>query len=96
MKREPESLLLDFCVRQRRSFSTAAWARFEAVGPLEKAVAARFLAGVEWYGHREGLAHFADTLTTQKFAELSAATNFDPGRFGGLLKARLARADESP
>jgi hypothetical protein len=91
MKRDAEKQILDFCVEQRSRFSAEAWARFDALSAKEKATVVRFLAGVEWYGHREELAGLAASLSADRFAELNAATGFDSGRFAGLLKARLAR-----
>jgi hypothetical protein len=91
MKRNIENRLLDFCIQQHARFTAEAWDRFDALNTKEKATVARFLAGVEWYGHREELARLADSLTAEKFAELSAATGFDGGRFAGLLRTRLER-----
>jgi hypothetical protein len=92
MKRDTENRLLEFCVQQQTAFSRDAWAQFAVLSELEKATVARFLAGVGWYGSREELARFADTVTSANFAELSRATNFDASRFSGLLKAHLAHA----
>ena len=93
MKRDTESRLLEFCVQQRRAFSRDAWAEFAALSELEKATVARFLAGVNWFGSREELARFADTVTNASFAELSRETHFDAPRFSSRLKALLAHAD---
>lgn len=90
MTRETESQLLDFCVQQHRSFSLAAWTGFDVLSAKEKATVARYLAGVSWFGQQEELSRFAASLTPEKFAELSAAINFDSSRFAGLLRMRLA------
>lgn len=82
-------------MQQQRAFSREAWTEFAGLGELEKATVARFLAGVSWYGSREELARFADTVTHANFAELSRATDFDAPRFSGLLKAHLAQANRN-
>ena len=94
MKRDTESRLLEFCVQQQRAFSHEAWTEFAALSQLEKATVARFLAGVSWYGSREELARFADTVTSANFAELSRATDFDAPRFSSRLKVWLERAKQ--
>jgi hypothetical protein len=48
MNRESESLLVGFCVEQHARFDAGDWARFSAVGAVELAAAARYLAGVDW------------------------------------------------
>ena len=93
MNRESESLLVGFCVEQHGRFDTGAWARFSAVGPAELAAAARYLAGVDWYGHRAALGNVAAALSPLRFAELAHATGFDASRFSGLLKAHLRQAE---
>jgi len=92
MNREAELRLIDFCAQQHRAFVSADWVRFDAVKDLEKAATARYLAGVDWYGNRAELGRLADDFSPSRFAELAAATGFDPSRFAGLLKTRLARA----
>ena len=89
MTREAESRLLAFCAAQRSAFEPVAWTRFDAVGKLELSAAARYLAGVEWYGHQTTLARVADQITTLNFVELTQMVDFDPGRFKGLLQARV-------
>lgn len=89
MTREAESQLLDFCVAQRGAFDANAWACFNAVSEMELAATARYLAGVDWFGHQKTLARVADQLTTLNFEELTQRADFDPGRFKGLLQARL-------
>gem|GEM_PF-565155 len=93
MTREAESQLLAFCASQREAFDSSAWACFGAVSEMELAATARYLAGVEWFGHQQTLTHVADQLTTFNFEELSQRVDFDPGRFKGMLQARLVHAD---
>lgn len=92
MNRDSESRLVGFCVEQHGCFDAGAWARFSTVKTDELAVAARYLAGVEWYGNRVELAAVAAELNPMAFAELARATNFDASRFAGLLKAHLRHA----
>lgn len=92
MTREAEAQLLAFCAAQRDAFDARAWAGFDAVTALELAATARYLAGVEWFGHRQTLARVADQLTPHNFEELTQRVDFDPGRFKGLLQARLVHA----
>lgn len=94
MTREAESRLLAFCAAQRAAFEPGAWTRFDAVSPMELCATARYLAGVEWFGHRENLARLADRMSMLNFEELSQRVDFDPGRFKGMLQARLVRADD--
>ena len=93
MNRESESLLVGFCVEQHARFDAGAWARFSAVGPVELAATARYLAGVDWYGHRAALGDVAAELSPLRFAELARTTGFDASRFSGLLKAHLRQAE---
>ncbi len=93
MTRKAESQLLAFCATQRDAFDASAWACFNAVSEMELAATARYLAGVEWFGHQRTLARIADQLTTLNFEELTQRADFDPGRFKGLLQARLVHAD---
>ncbi len=92
MNRDSESQLVRFCVEQHGRFDADAWGQFSAVSSLELATTARYLAGVEWYGHRAALVEVAAALTSRPFAELVRATNFDASRFAGLLKAHLRHA----
>ncbi len=92
MNRDSESRLVGFCVEQHGGFDAGAWARFSAVKPDELATAARYLAGVEWYGNRAALAAVAAELSPLAFAELARTTGFDASRFAGLLKAHLRHA----
>lgn len=91
MNREAESRLIDFCVEQYGRFNPAAWENFTAVTSLELAAVARFLAGVEWFGHQTELREVADRVTSARFAELARDTRFSPSRFAGLLMAHLGR-----
>jgi hypothetical protein len=93
MNRESEARLVGFCVEQHGRFDAGAWARFSAVGAAELAAAARYLAGVDWYGHRAALGDVAAELSPLRFAELAHATGFDASRFSGLLKAHLRQAE---
>ena len=92
MTREAESQLLAFCAAQRDAFDSRAWECFNAVSEMELAATVRYLAGVEWFGHQKLLTRVADQLTTLNFEELAQRADFDPGRFKGLLQARLVHA----
>lgn len=81
--------MLAFCASQRAAFDSAAWERFEGVSKLEVAAAARYLAGVDWYGHRTMLARVADRMTPLNFEQLSQTVDFEPGRFMSMLRALL-------
>ena len=94
MTRDAESELLAFCASQKASFDAPAWAAYRGVSELELAAVARYLAGVDWYGHQAELTSIADQLTPLNFEELSRRVDFDPARFKGLLQARLDRAVE--
>jgi hypothetical protein len=95
MNRDSESRLVGFCVEQHGGFDAGAWLQCSAVSPAELAAAARYLAGVEWYGHRGALAAVAAELSPAAFAELARATDFDASRFAGRLKAHLQHAGRS-
>jgi len=92
MNRDSESRLIGFCVEQHGGFEAEAWGQFSDVAPAERAVAVRYLAGVDWYGHRLELRAVADRLSLRPFAELAMETAFDASRFAGLLKAHLRHA----
>ena len=92
MNRESEAQLVGFCVEQHGRFDAEAWGQFSAVSPVELAAAARYLAGVDWFGHRAALAEVAAGLSPHPFAELARAADFDASRFAGLLKAHLRYA----
>ena len=94
MNRESESRLLAFCVEQRSRFNATAWMEFSALAPLELAAAARYLAGVAWYGHQRELREVADRLSPKSFSDLAREVEFEPGRFAGLLKAHLQHAGQ--
>lgn len=94
MNRESESQLIGFCVAQHGRFDAPAWRQFSSVSPAELAVAARYLAGVEWYGHRAEVAEVAQALSPLPFADLLRATDFDASRFAGQLKAHLHHAEQ--
>lgn len=95
MLRDSESRLLAFCVQQHGQFAASAWRQFTAVSPAELAAAARYLSGVAWYGHQPALRAVADSLGEKSFAALVLETGFDPGRFGGLLRAHLRQAGQA-
>jgi len=95
MKRSQETALLDFCHQQRGSFDEHAWESFGEASCVELATVATYLAGVAWFGNQEKLRHVAGTLLGGKvrsFPDLAKETRFEPSRFAGLLKARLAYA----
>lgn len=92
MTREAESQLLDFCVQQRETFSPLDWLRFRSVNSDVLATTALFLAGVDWYGHREQLLDVAGQLQegcVGQLPEMAKRTDFSCGRFSNMLRARL-------
>jgi hypothetical protein len=89
MTRLGEAHLLAFCASQREAFEPLEWEHFDAVTKLELAATARYLAGVEWYGHQQELARVADRMTKLNFEQLTETVDFEPSRFKGLLQARL-------
>ena len=95
MNRESEARLLEFCVHQRRNFDPAAWAAFPYVSRDELACAARFLAGVDWYGREEQLSQEAERLapgSRGQLSDLASRTHFDCGRFSNMLRMELNHA----
>ena len=95
MKRSQETALLDFCHQQKGSFDERAWKSFGEASSVELATVATYLAGVEWFGNQEKLRRIAGALLGGKaksFPDLARETRFEPSRFAGLLKARLAYA----
>lgn len=98
MNRVAEMALLDFCVRQKSRFQPQQWHEFAAVANHELAAAALFLAGVDWYGHRDALVAVAEHLqpgSVGRFSQLAKASAMDCGRFSSMLKARLVHHDKS-
>lgn len=92
MNRANEQELLDFCARQKESFSSKQWQDFSLVKKNELAAAALFLAGSDWYGHRNELLDLVDHLFPGRkggFAQLEHDAAMDCGRFSNMLKARL-------
>jgi len=95
MIRESESELLDFCAMQRREFCTDAWTQFEPLEKREMAAVCLFLAGVDWFGHENGLREAAQKLligVPMTFGALARSLRFDCPRFANLLKRRLGHA----
>lgn len=98
MDRVAEAALLDFCAKQKTEFSAQRWHEFEAVENTELAAAALFLAGVDWYGHKEELIAVTEHLRpgyVGKFSQLAKESAFDCSRFSSMLKVRLTRYDKS-
>jgi len=95
MKRSQETALLDFCHQQRGGFDERAWTASGVASSVELATVATYIAGVSWFGNQEKLRHVAGALLGGKvksFPDLARETRFEPSRFAGLLKARLACA----
>lgn len=95
MTRESESELLSFCASQRRDFHADAWIGFDRVENREMAAVCLFLAGADWYGHREGLTQAAKRLLNgvpETFESLARVLRFDCLRFSTMLKRRLGHA----
>ena len=95
MTRESESELLNFCATQRRDFRADAWTQFEHVEKREMAAVCLFLAGVDWFGHEQGLRSAARKLlagSETSFANLASSLRFDCSRFANSLKRRLSHA----
>lgn len=95
MTRESESELLSFCAAQRGDFHADAWTRFDRVEKREVAAVCLFLAGVDWFGHRQQLATIGHSLlgcANTTFAQLVSLLSFDCARFSNLLKRRIGHA----
>jgi hypothetical protein len=98
MDRVAEMELLDFCAKQKARFSVQRWHEFGSVKNSELAAAALFLAGVDWYGHKDDLLDVAEHLHpgyVGKFSQLAKESAMDCSRFSNMLKARLAHNDKS-
>ena len=95
VNRHSEAQLLAFCVNQRSHFDASAWGSVSAVTRSELAATACYLAGVAWYGHQAQLRKIAARLSSKAFADLVRETDFDPSRFGGLLRAHLQHAEQA-
>jgi len=92
MTRLTESQLLDFCAQQRGALDPARWAQFSIVNRDELAAAALFLAGVDWFGHKEPLRQIAEELLPDRSCELSELVRdigFDCARFSNMLRRKL-------
>ena len=92
MTRESESELLHFCATQRGEFCEDAWTTFAPIEKQEMAAVCLFLAGVDWFGHEQGLRRAARNLLNgaeTTFAPLAIALRFDTPRFSNRLKRRL-------
>lgn len=97
VNRVTEARLFDFLVRQRQRFNPQDWIDLDYPDRAELAACALFLAAVEWYGDRAGLAQVAERLHpgfTGRFAELARSTGFDCSRFSSMLRRRLELGDE--
>lgn len=99
MNRDSEALLLDFCARQKGAFQEIDWLESRIVDRQEMAVVCRFLAGADWYGHKQTLLNIAERLvagSTENFVEMLKQVRFDCLRFSSMLKRRLRHARTSP
>lgn len=95
MTRESESELLHFCASQRGEFCEDAWTGFDRIGKQEMAAVCLFLAGVDWFGHEQGLRRAARNLlegVETTFGTLARSLSFDCPRFANSLKRRLGHA----
>ncbi len=95
MNRESEAEILEFCAQQRDGFDAAAWVKICILPPQEMAAVALFLAGVDWYGFRQGLLEVAEHFQPGCAGQLSVLvrrTGFDCSRFSNHLRRRLAHA----
>lgn len=95
MTRESESELLSFCATQRGDFCADAWTQFDRVEKREMAAVCLFLAGVDWFGHKQKLDAVATRLldgVPATFESLAKALRFDCLRFSSMLKRRLGHA----
>ena len=96
MNRESEAALLDFCARQKNAFQESAWLQSAPLADRrEMAVVCLFLAGVDWYGHKQPLVHLAESLVAGSraaYESLVRTVHFDCLRFSSLLKRRIGHA----
>jgi hypothetical protein len=92
MKRDVETQLIDFCLRQKGRFGLSQWLDLPLPSD-DKATVALYLANTSWYGHRRQLLDVAERLhrgCVGHFSEMARLTDFDPSRFRGRLQTRLA------
>lgn len=95
MNRESEAQLLDFCTRQKGAFQESDWLESRVVDRKEMAVVCLFLAGVDWYGHRQNLMGIAEQMmagSAARFEALVQSLHFDCLRFSTMLRRRLQHA----
>jgi len=95
MNRESEAELLNFCVRQHKSFKADSWMQRPERDRQELAAVALFLAGVDWFPHRQHLLEIAERLHggyVGRFSELAKLVRFDCSRFSNLLRRELTLA----
>ena len=92
MTRDTEQALLEFCARQRTQFDVAEWLKVPHPDGDEFLAAVLFLAGVDWYGHRERLTAVAGKLAPEMIGHLSLVvyrTGFDLSRFSNMLRKEI-------
>lgn len=92
MKRETEATLIEFCALQRDEFDLDLWLEIPHPDRDEFIAAVLFLAGVDWYGHRESLLKVAHEIAPGMIGHLSKVvqkTNFDLSRFSNTLRREI-------
>lgn len=95
MNRESEASLLDFCAYQKGAFQESAWLDSQFVSREEMATVCLFLAGVDWYGHKQSLLRLTQNFvpgSIPSFESLVGSVRFDCLRFSSMLKRRLLNA----
>ncbi|TDU63098.1 hypothetical protein EI77_04520 [Prosthecobacter fusiformis] len=95
MTRDSEASLLDFCARQKSAFQESSWLDSRLVSAEEMATVCLFLAGVDWYGHKQSLIRLAQSFLPSplpSFESLVQSVHFDCLRFSNMLKRRLLHA----
>ncbi len=95
MTRDTEARLIEFCVNQQDRFDADEWLDCDLVTRDELAAAALFLAGVDWFGHREALNQVAETIkpgSTSRAPDVLRQARFDCLRFSTMLRRELRHA----
>jgi len=92
MTRESEEILLSFCARQREQFDMEEWLKVPHPSRDEFMVVILFLAGVDWFGHRNALMEIAKQMEPASIGHLSEVvrrTGFDLSRFSNMLRRQI-------
>jgi hypothetical protein len=92
---DDQKTLIEFCMRQRDSFSADEWVAAARMGDTKHKIriglAAYVLSRVPWFGHSGDLISISHRLLGKKkddLAELSKEAQFEPGVFLASISSR--------